>query len=128
MNELITAIYAEKKTFFPFGENHIIGFLNEEIVENWKQPNAPEDAAPITGYSYKGKREDGGTLLPCDNPSDYGSVTCAIIRSRYSESDEIAIHRHYVNDQEGYLIEWQEYDRFCEQAKLLAKQWLGIAE
>lgn len=121
-----TATYAEQKTFFPFGDGTIIGFLGETIVENWKQPNAPEDAEPLTGYSYTGTRKDGGTLMPCDNPQDYGQLTNAIIRSKYSESEEMAIHRHYANSNEDYQQEWLEYNRFCEDAKVLAKLWLGI--
>lgn len=125
MNEMITAIYAEKKTYFPFGEGKIIGFLNEEVVENWQQPGAPEGAKAITGYSYSGPREDGGTLLPCDDPSDYGCLTNAIIRSKYSISDEMAIHRHYQNSFEDYAQEWSEYNEFCEAAKVLAKKWMS---
>ena len=120
--------YAQPMTFFPFGEGQIVGFLNQEIVENWKQPNAPEDAAPIEGYSYTGPREDGGTLLPCKDPSDYGCLANAIIRSKFSESDEMAIHRHFVGNKELYADEWNAYNRFCEDAKAKAKQWLGISE
>ena len=126
MPQNFTATYAEQKTFFPFGKNQIIGFLNETIIENWVQDNAPEGAEPITGYSYKGTRKDGGTLLPCEDPQDYGCVTNAIIRSKYTESEELAIHRHYVNSFEGHEEEWEAYNQFCEAAKLLAKEWLGI--
>ena len=118
--------YAEKKTFFPFGDDQIIGFFGETVVENWKQENTPEDAPAITGYQYTGPRKDGGTLLPCSNPADYGELTNSIIRSRYSASEEMAIHRHYQNSFQEYEEEWNEYNAFCEQAKTLAKQWLGI--
>ena len=124
---MLSATYAEKKTFFPFGDNQIIGFLNEEVVENWKQDNAPEDAPAITGYKYTGPRKDGGTLLPCEDPSDYGDLANAIVRSRYSLSEELAIRRHYQNDIQTYEEEWLEYNQFCEDAKTLAKKWLGIA-
>ena len=125
--QMLSATYAEKKTFFPFGDNQIIGFLNEEVVENWKQDNAPEDAPAITGYKYTGPRKDGGTLLPCEDPSDYGDLANAIVRSRYSLSEELAIRRHYQNDIQTYEEEWLEYNQFCEDAKTLAKKWLGIA-
>lgn len=126
MPQTFTATYAEKKTFFPFGDNQIIGFFGEAEVPNWIQDNAPEGTEPITGYSYTGPRKDGGTLLSCDNPEDYGCVTNAIIRSKYSESEEMAIHRHYQNEIETYEQEWLEYNTFCENAKTLAKSWLGI--
>ena len=61
--QMHVATYAEPKTFFPFGDNKIVAFLNEETVENWKQDNTPEDAPAITGYRYTGPRKDGGTLL-----------------------------------------------------------------
>lgn len=126
MNGLNTCTYAEKKTFFPFGDNMIVGYLNETVVENWKQEGAPEDAPAITGYQYSGPRSDGGTLMPCENPQDYGCVTNAIIRSKFSESDELAIHRHCVNSIEEHQEEWVEYNQFCEAAKTLAKSWLGL--
>ncbi len=125
-NQMNSVIYAEKKTFFPFGDGHIVAFLYETVIEDWKQPGSPDDAPLITGYEYTGPREDGGTLLPCDNISDYGELTNAIIRSKYSLSEEMAIHRHHSNGDEGYEEEWAEYNDFCEQAKTLAKKWLGI--
>lgn len=127
MNELISMVYPEKMTFFPFGDAHIVGFLGETVVENWTQPGAPEDAPAITGYQYTGPRSDGGTLMPCDNPGDYGSVVNAIIRSKYTLSEELAIQRHYINSFEGHEAEWQAYNDFCEAAKLLAKSWLGLS-
>ena len=124
---MLSATYAEPKTFFPFGDNKIVAFLNEETVENWKQDNTPEDAPAITGYRYTGPRKDGGTLLPCTDPENYGCLTDAIICSRYSKSEEMAIHRHYQNSFEEYQEEWQEYNQFCEYAKTMAKKWLGIS-
>lgn len=126
MNTEHSVVYAQPMSFAPFGDAHIIGYLYETVIENWNQPNAPEGAAPITGYQYTGPREDGGTLLPCENPSDYGCVANAIIRSKFSESDEMAIHRHFVGDKVLYADEWEAYNQFCEDAKVLAKRWLGI--
>lgn len=121
-----TVIYPEKKTFFPLGKNQIIAFLNEKTIENWQQPNSPEGAEPITGYCYSGTRKDGGTVLPCENASDYGCLVNAIIRSRFSLSEEMAMNRHFNNSPEEYAQEWEDYSNFCEAAKLKAKEWLGI--
>ncbi len=123
---LLSATYAEPKTFFPFGDDQIVVFLNEEVIENWKQDNAPDDAEPITGYRYTGTRQDGGTLVPCSDSGDYGCLTNAIIRSEYTEADELAVQRHYLNAPEVYEDEWAEYNAFCESAKLLAKKWLSL--
>ena len=124
---MLSATYAEPKTFFPFGENKIVAFLNEEVVENWKQDNTPEDVPAITGYKYTGPRKDGGTLIAYEDPEDYGCLTDAIISTKYSKSEEMAIHRHYQNDIETYETEWTEYNQFCEYAKTMAKKWLGIS-
>ena len=53
-------------------------------------------------------------------------LTNAIIRSRVSLSDEMAIHRHYQYSFEHYQDEWEDYNQFCEYAKTLAKKWLGV--
>lgn len=123
---LLSAIYAEPKSFFPFGKGQIIGFFDEEVIENWNQDNTLENAPAITGYKYSGTREDGGTILDCADPSDYGELTNAIIRRSYSMSEEMAIHRHHSNSAVEYAEEWEEYNRTCEAAKVLAKKWLGI--
>lgn len=116
-------IYTERHTFGKYDANSIIGYLNEEQVPNY----LPEGAEnPVTGYKYTGTEKDGGTVMPCSDPTSYPEVANAIIRSKYSESDEMAIHRHHGNDPVEYADEWQEYNDFCEAAKSLAKSWLGI--
>ena len=116
-------IYTERHTFGKYDANNIIGYLEEERVPDF----LPEGADQTTlGFKYTGTEKDGGTVMPCNNPTSYPDVTNAIIRSKYSESDEMAIHRHHGNDPEEYAEEWQEYNDFCESAKALAKEWLGI--
>ena len=116
-------IYTERRTFGKFDANNIIGYLEEERVPDFLPEGADQ---PTPGYKYTGTEKDGGTVMPCNNPTSYPDVTNAIIRSKYSESDEMAIHRHHGNDPEEYAEEWQEYNDFCESAKALAKNWLGI--
>ena len=116
-------IYTERRTFGKFDANNIIGYLEEERVPDFLPEGADQ---PTIGYKYTGTEKDGGTVMPCNNPTSYPDVTNAIIRSKYSESDEMAIHRHHGNDPEEYAEEWQEYNDFCESAKALAKDWLGI--
>ena len=115
--------YTERRTFGKFDANNIIGYLEEERVPDFLPEGADQ---PTLGYKYTGTEKDGGTVMPCNNPTSYPDVTNAIIRSKYSESDEMAIHRHHGNDPEEYAEEWQEYNEFCESAKALAKNWLGI--
>ena len=116
-------IYTERRTFGKFDANNIIGYLEEERVPDFLPEGADQ---PTIGYKYTGTEKDGGTVMPCTDPTSYPEVTNAIIRSKYSESDEMAIHRHHGNDPEEYAEEWQEYNDFCESAKALAKDWLGI--
>ena len=118
-----SVIYTEPRTFGKYDANNIIGYLDEEQVPDYLPEGAEE---PVTGYKYTGTEKDGGTVMPCSDHTSYPEVTNAIIRSKYSESDEMAIHRHHGNDPEEYSEEWQEYNDFCESAKALAKEWLGI--
>lgn len=115
--------YTERRTFGKFDANNIIGYLEEERVPDFLPEGAEK---PTLGYKYTGTEKDGGTVMPCTDPTSYPEVTNAIIRSKFSESDEMAIHRHHGNNPEEYAEEWQEYNDFCESAKALAKDWLGI--
>lgn len=118
-----SAIYPERHTYGKYDASNIIGYLNEEEVPEYL-PDGAE--SPVTGYRYTGTEKDGGTIMPCANPDSYPEVVNAIIRSRFSESDEMAIHRHYANDKDAYGDEWRQYSDFCEAAKVLAKRWLCI--
>lgn len=116
-------IYTERRTFGKYDAKNIIGYLEEERVPDFLPEGADQ---PTIGYKYTGTEKDGGTVMPCTDPTSYPEVTNAIIRSKFSESDEMAIHRHHGNNPEEYAEEWQEYNEFCESAKALAKDWLGI--
>ena len=116
-------IYTERRTFGKYDAKNIIGYLEEERVPDFLPEGADQ---PTLGYKYTGTEKDGGTVMPCTDPTSYPEVTNAIIRSKFSESDEMAIHRHHGNNPEEYAEEWQEYNDFCESAKALAKDWLGI--
>ena len=121
-------IYTEQKTFEKYDKDNIIGYLHEEIIPDYVPEvmdgqQAPE---PTTGYAYEGPMKDGGTIMPCADTESYPELANAIIRSKYTVSDEMAIHRHHGNDPEGYAKEWKTYNEDCEAAKALAKRWLGM--
>ena len=118
-----SAIYTEPRTYGKYDAENIIGYLNEEQVPEYL-PEGQEN--PVTGYKYTGTERDGGTVMPCKDPESYPEVANAIIRSKYTESEEMAIHRHHGNDPVAYADEWQQYNQDCEEAKTLAKKWLGI--
>ena len=118
-----SVIYTEPRTFGKYDENNIIGYLDEEVVPEY----LPEGAEnPTIGYKYTGPEKDGGTIMPCKDSLDYGLVTNAIIRAKITDSEEQAIQRHYINDPETYQQEWDNYNEICENAKALAKMWIGI--
>lgn len=123
-------IYTERRTYAKYDKENIIGYLNEEVIPEYVPENTDMDGKespdPVIGYKYTGTERDGGTVMPCKDPSSYPEITNAIIRSRYSESDEMAIQRHQLNDPVTNAAEWDEYNEWCENAKALAKMWLGI--
>ena len=123
-----SAIYVERRTFSKYDEGRIIGYLNEEVIPDYVPEHHGEEETPqpVTAYRYTGTEPDGGTIMDCLDPKDYGHVTNAIIRASLTESEELAIHRHYQNDSEEYAQEWHDYNSLCEQAKLQAKAWLGV--
>lgn len=135
---MFTRTYPERKTCLQYAAGKIIGYLEEKVVENY-QPEATgieEEPEPWpVAYQYTGTEPDGGTIMPCSNPEDYGQVTNAIIRTRYTESDENAIHRHRLQCIESpssleeaklqqYDEEWHSYNDFCENAKAIARSWI----
>lgn len=127
--EKFTRIYTERRTCLKYDEGNVIGYLNEVVIPEFvPEYEGTEDAAPTptVGYSYTGTERDGGTIMPCSDPKDYGQLTNAIIRASLSESDELAIQRHYNNDPVEYADEWHKYNELCENAKLQAKMWLNI--
>lgn len=123
-----SAIYTSRRTYNKYDQGRIIGYLNEEVIAEYVPDNMPEDkeAKTTVGYKYTGTERDGGTLMPCSDPKDYGQLTNAIIRASISESEELAIQRHYNNDPEAYKEEWHNYNEICENAKAQAKMWLGL--
>jgi len=127
-NETFSAVYQTRKTYMKYDKEHIIGYLNEEVLENYTPGDQPDEGEPVVwpvAYRYTGTERDGGTVMPCTNMHDTGDVANAIIRSRYTESQELAIHRHAQNgDYEENPTEYEEYNAFCEAAVAQAKEWV----
>lgn len=120
MKDMHSKVYGYPLKFFRHSEGKILAFLNEEVVEDFVPT---EGAKPTIGYKYSGTEIDGGTLLPCSNPDSRDDVINAIIRSRYSETEEFSIHRHHLTDPDNYVEEWVAYNDFVEKAKQLYKKW-----
>lgn len=124
-------VYQQRRTYQRYDEAHIIGYLNEEVLENYvPQNNGGEEAqAPEPwpeAYAYTGTESDGGTVMACNHQDDYGEIANAIIRTRYSESQELAIQRHAINgDYEESPKEYDDYNVWCQYAVQTAKDWIA---
>lgn len=128
-------VYQERRTYLRYDEAHIIGYLNEEELENYvpeattHENDEEEDEQPVAwpkAYAYSGTEADGGTVMPCSKQDDSGELANAIIRSRYSESQELAIQRHAINgDYEETPQEYEEYNAWCQYAVQTAKEWIA---
>jgi len=124
MNKIV---YRERRTYEKYDSAHIIGYLGETVIKGYIPDNTEdgEETQPFDGYQYEGPEADGGTVMECSKPGDRYDMINAVIRTRYSMSEELAIHRHISNDSETYAEEWQEYDSFCERAKDIVDGWLS---
>lgn len=125
-------VYQERRTYQRYDAAHIIGYLNEERLENYvpKEETASEDKKSPkpweVAYAYTGTESDGGTVMQCDKQDDYGDIANAIIRTRYSASQELAIQRHAINgDYEENPKEFEEYNAWCQYAVKTAKDWIA---
>lgn len=120
MTNLYSKTYGYPLKFKNYSNGKIIAFLNEEVVDNFVEQDGDE---PKIGYKYTGTEPDGGTILDCKDSTNRDDVINAIVRSKYSETQEFSILRHHQIDPENYEDEWVEYNNFVENAKLLFKQW-----
>ena len=118
-------VYGYHQTFTKYDDGHINAFLNEEIVNDFKPT---EDSEPTVGYAYTGTGKDGGTILECADASSRDDLINAVIRSKYTQSQEFSILRHHEVDADNYVDEWEEYNSFIEAAKTTVDGWLGKGE
>lgn len=125
-------VYQERRTYQRYDAAHIIGYLNEQELENYvptENQNEESEETPEpwpTAYAYTGTETDGGTVMACNKQDDYGEIANAIIRTRYSESQELAIQRHAINgDYEEAPQEYEQYNAWCQYAVQTAKAWIA---
>lgn len=129
-------VYRERRTFMIYDDTHIIGYLNEEVIDNYvpedvmRSDDSEDKPEPWEkAYAYTGTEKDGGCIMPCDDPKKVGKLANAIIRSRYREDEELAIQRHAINgDYSDGSKEYEEYNAWCVEAVATAKRWLGVEE
>lgn len=136
MAETYSAVYPQRKTFLKYSDKKIIAYLNEKPMANYLPDNAMESQQPFDGFQYTGTERDGGTTLDCPDAGNYDDVVNALIRASYSQSREDSIYRHQVamskglitdeDEKEKYEKEFDDFNASCEEAKTLAKSWLGL--
>lgn len=125
-------IYAKRMTFSVYDENHVIAYLNEEILEKYLPDNADEGDEPYTAYAYTGPEADGGTMLET-NSTDRDALVNAVIRSKYTQTEEDAIKTHQLMmiqnpdcaKASGYSSEWSVFLVEREYAINLVDRWLA---
>lgn len=113
-------IYAEKKTFSKFDNEHYLCYLNEQREEYSPEPVS----APILGYAYTGSMADGGTLIEA-REATYDEFVSGLIRTRYSASRVEAIQSNrmiaFVNPEHEraseFISEWDDFQSYREQCK-----------
>lgn len=120
-------VYRNRRSYMKYDDQHIIAYLNEEIVKDYQPESAEGKEQPekYDGFAYEGEESDGGTILACSNPNDRGELVNAVIRHNYSLSEELAIHRHHEEDADTYADEWKQYNDYCETAKNIVDGWLS---
>lgn len=127
--------YYRRRSFERYDDRHIMMYLNEEIVPDYVPEESEEESAvaPQTAYCYEGMEKDGGTLVECAG-TDRDSLINAIIRSKYSQSEEDAVKTHQIIkltenlDSERlteYTSEWNEFNERRDMAKRTVDGWLN---
>lgn len=131
MAELNKAVYREPRTFEQYNsaKGLICLYPNETVIENYtpeKEEGSSSEPKPFTGYQYEGEEPDGGYIRECPDPTNLHDVANAIVRTKYSVSQELALQRHYASSPEEYAEQWKEYNDFADAAADKARKWLGI--
>ena len=111
-------IYPNRMTFGVYDDNHVIAYLNEEVLEKYVPEDAPEGTEPSTHYAYTGTESDGGTLLEVSAKNcTRDELINAVIRSEFSQTAEDAIKTHHlmlldnpeIEKKEEYQSEWVHF-------------------
>lgn len=136
--ETFTVAYSHKMRPSQYDERHFICYLNETPADY----KADEKAKPISGFAYTGNMSDGGTLVECDE-FDRDKLINAVIRTRYSQTQEDAIKTHHLNvlaEKTGistvvpmsdgklkeYEEEWYHFELFRTEVIRTVDGWLAM--
>lgn len=123
-------IYAEKKTFSKFDNEHYLCYLNEQREEYSPELDARSGevtkpvSAPVLGYAYTGNMVDGGTLIEAKEVT-YDEFVSGLIRTRYPVSKVEAIQSNrmiaFINPEHEraaeFISEWDTFQSYRAECK-----------
>lgn len=126
------AYYKTPKTMLQYDIEHLIVYLNEEVVENYVPEEGDENQDPFTAYFYEGTEKDGGTIIEASE-SDRDSIINGIIRSKYSQTEEDAIKTHQImlllnssiSESAEYKKEWSDFQGWRDYAIQAADKFIN---
>jgi len=129
------AYYKTPKTMLQYDIEHLIVYLNEEVVENYVPEEGNENQDPFTAYFYEGPEKDGGTIIEAAE-SDRDSIINGIIRSKYSRTEEDAIKTHQIMllldsniaESANYKKEWSDFQTWRDYAIQTADDFINKTE
>lgn len=98
---MFTVNYRERKKYIKYDADRYILYLNEEPA-TWE-----EEGETVTGYSYTGNFEDGGTLIQAAEAT-YDQFVSGLIRTRYSADQVEAIILNQHSDDPDRIEEFQQ--------------------
>lgn len=112
-------VFNERRFAQKYDSTHVNGFINEEVDENYVDDMLGMDEKPQPRKVYK---YDEVIIESPDMSRD--NLVNGIIRLTYSESEEIAMIHHHLEDAAAYSDEWKAYNDVREKAKKEVDRWL----
>jgi len=115
--ETFRAIHTSRLKYSVYDSLHLLVYLSEEVLTGYIPDVYDGDTPPaITGYAYTGDQRDGGTLVPATS-IDRDTLINALIRTKYSQTEEDAVKTHQI-----ILL----LDATCENASEYTSEWVSF--
>lgn len=108
------------------GTGRILLLTNEEKVKATDHVQTGIDTyedKDVTRYQY-----DGVWLEKPEGTNIRDVLIDAVVRKRYSLSEEMSLNRHKNNGDASYDAEWEEYNKYCEECKKIVDEYLTEKE
>lgn len=120
-------IYLVRMNYVRYDGNHYLLYLNEKKIENY-QPDSnimesESDGETVTAYSYEGSEPDGSVKIEATS-AGYNDFVAGLVRTRYSQNDVEAILCNHGDGDTAHEAEYQAFQEWREQAKVIAKEIL----